>query len=343
MPEEAPPRRVAAVQAELQYQPAEIAGRWVRISAGSDSTGPGVLPCCMSAVPDRTEWLLVVVHGALRDAGHYLAHAQAAAGQDASRTLIVAPQFLADVDLRPPADGGGPDGGDPDGGTAPQPGTLYWDAEGWKGGEPALGTARLSSFAVMDALLEQLTVAGPGPGPGGASAGRPPKVVIFGNSAGGQYVNRYAAVGRGPERLAGRGIAVRFVISNPSTYLYFTEDRPGPGGSGVNRWRYGFDGAPAYVEGDGRENLRRYLARDVTIVLGREDSDGASLLLETGAAAMAQGANRYERGVSYHAYVSELARREGLEARHRLIELEGVGHSAADVMAAEPVREILFG
>ncbi len=323
MPEEAPPPRVAAVQAELQYQPAEIAGRWVRIGTVSDGTGPGVLPCCMSAVPDETERLLVVVHGALRDADHYLAHAQAAAREHASRTLIVAPQFLADVDLRAAPDGGGPDGG-----TAPQPGTLYWDAEGWKGGERALGTARLSSFTVMDRLLGQLTAAGRW------AAGRTPAVVIFGNSAGGQYVNRYAAVGRGPEHLAERGIAVRFVISNPSTYLYFTGDY---------RWRYGFDGAPAYVEGDARENLRRYLARDVTIVLGREDRDGAALLLETGAAAMAQGANRYERGIRYHAYVSELARGDGLESRHRLIRLDGVGHAAADVMAAEPVRDILFG
>ncbi|HEY1917378.1 MAG TPA: hypothetical protein VGH27_17570, partial [Streptosporangiaceae bacterium] len=105
----------------------------------------------------------------------------------------------------------------------------------------------------------------------------------------------------------------------------------------------GFDDAPDYVRGGADENLRRYLARDVTIVLGREDRDGASLLLETGAAAMAQGANRYDRGVSYHAYIAGLARAQGLEPRHRLIRLDGVGHAAADVMAAGPVREILFG
>jgi hypothetical protein len=325
---EAPHRgRVVAVQADVQYQPAEVAGQCVRITVGQE---PAALPWCTSPgepVPDGAGRLLVVVHGALRDAGNYLRHAQAAAGPEpASSTLIVAPQFLADVDL------GGRAG--------PWPGTLYWDAEGWKGGEQSLGTPGVSSFAVMDALLEQLTAAGPGPA--GASARRPPEVVIFGNSAGGQYVNRYAAVGRGPGRLAGRGIAVRFVISNPSTYLYFTADRPGPGGADVNRWRYGFDGAPGYVQGSAAENLRRYLDRDVTIVLGREDSDGASLLLETGPAAMAQGANRYERGVRYHAYVSELAAAEGLEARHQLIELEGVGHSAAGVMAAEPVRDLLF-
>jgi hypothetical protein len=84
---------VVAVQAEVQYQPAQIAERRVRI-------GTAVLPCGLSAVLDERERLLVVVHGALRDAGNYLAQAQAAAREHASRTLIVAPQFLADVDLR---------------------------------------------------------------------------------------------------------------------------------------------------------------------------------------------------------------------------------------------------
>jgi hypothetical protein len=345
MPEET--GRVVAVQAEVQYQPAEIARQSVRIGPEPEGRegpeGPetpeepessAVLPWYTSptpgeTLPDGTGRLLVVVHGALRDAGRYLEHAQAAAREHASRSLIVAPQFLADVDLR-----GGPE---------PWPGTLYWDAEGWKGGEQALGTACLSSFTVMDRLLGQLTTADSWP------SGRPPAVVVYGNSAGGQYVNRYAAVGRGPDRLAARGVAVRFVLSNPSTYLYFTADQSaavggrGRGDGGEYRWRYGFDGAPAYVEGDARENLRRYLGRDVTIVLGRDDSDGASLLLETHAAAMAQGANRYDRGIRYHAYITRLAREEGLEPRHQLIECDGVGHAAADVMAAEPVRDILFG
>lgn len=190
----------------------------------------------------------------------------------------MAPQFLADVDLK--------------GRKEPWPGTLFWDAEGWKGGERALGSARLSSFTAMDRLLEQLT------GPERLPGDRKPAVVIFGNSAGGQYVNRYAAVGRGPALLAGHGIDVRFVISNPSTYLYFTKDRP-------------------------------------------------EKVAGTSAAAMAQGANRYERGINYRKYIGELARDHALgdevESRHRLIELDGVGHSAGDVMAAGQTRKIIFG
>jgi hypothetical protein len=173
-------------------------------------------------------------------------------------------------------------------------------------------------------------------------------VVVFGNSAGGQFVNRYAAVGRGPDALADGGLRVRFVISNPSTYLYFGRERPVavPDGAHVNGWRYGFDGAPGYVDaspGSARRSLERYLGRDVTIVLGELDHDGASLLLEVSPAAMAQGANRFDRGVRYHQHVRGLARAAGLDAGHRLITLPGVGHTAGDVLAAEPVREIVFG
>src|SRR5262249_33386523 len=145
------------------------------------------------------ERLLVVVHGALRDSDRYLANAQAAAGDLGHSTLIVAPQFLADVDLA--------------GRTSGPDGTLHWQGGG--GGRPGWGPEPISSFAAMDCLLRQL--AQPREPPGGVA----PMVVIFGNSAGGQYVNRYAAVGRAPDALAERGIKVRFIIANPSTYLSF--------------------------------------------------------------------------------------------------------------------------
>lgn len=54
------------------------------------------------------ERLLVVVPGALRNSDLYVAHAQAA-GADQTSTLIVAPQFLGDVDVpRPPGPAANP-------------------------------------------------------------------------------------------------------------------------------------------------------------------------------------------------------------------------------------------
>ena len=317
-----------AVQNEEQYRSTKtIADQYFLVQ--SDDGEVGVLPCHASLRLDLPgpdiERLLVVVHGALRDSDRYFEHAWMAAKDDGSSTLVVAPQFLAGVDLGPQA-------------TVPH-NTLYWDVEGWKGGERALGPVPISSFTAMDCLLRQLT------GPGWRRDGKKPTVVIIGNSAGGQYVNRYAAVGRAPDELARAGISVRFIIANPSTYLYFDRERPVAvrDETSINRWRYGFDFPPDYVDTTPQESLRRYLERDVTIVLGSEDRDGASLLLEVSAAAMAQGANRLERGIYYDKHIRGLARAAGLAARHRTIKLAGVGHAAEDVLAAPETRAIMFG
>jgi hypothetical protein len=316
-----------AVQAEIQYQSATtVADQYVSVRGDG---GEGLLPChasrCLDAPVPGIERLLVVVHGALRDSDRYFAHADAAAGDVSPSTLIVAPQFLADVDLGALA--------------AAPPGTLHWGVEGWKGGEPALDPAPISSFTAMDCLLQQLTAAG------WLRDSKRPAVVIIGNSAGGQYVNRYAAVGRAPDALAEHGISVRFIIANPSTYLYFDEKRPVtvPDVAGVNRWRYGFEDTPAYVDSTPQQSLRRYLMRDVSIVLGSEDRDDAALLLEVSAAAMAQGANRLERGKNYGEYIDRLAQASGMAASHQVIELNGVGHAANDVLAAPETRKIMFG
>ncbi len=315
MTEAAGPGDAFAIGDDTQYQPVAATGD-LRVPV-SGPEGTGLLACHASGPLGRPRRgpVVIVVHGALRDSDRYLASARHAARLAASDALIVAPQFLADVDS---ADG-----------------ALYWRVEEWKGGYPALGRAPLSSFGVLDSLLARLA---PEPGPD-------PAVVVFGNSAGGQFVNRYAAVGRGPDVLAARGLRVRFVVANPSTYLYFSRERPVPvpDAAHVNDWRYGFDRAPGHVDANPGRSLERYLSRDVTIVLGELDNDGASLLLEVSPAAIAQGANRLDRGLRYDQHVRGLARAAGLPFRHRLIRLAGVGHTAADVLAAEATRRVVFG
>lgn len=94
------------------------------------------------------------------------------------------------------------------------------------------------------------------------------------------------------------------------------------------------------------ECLQGYLARDVTIVLGAEDRDPGALLLGVSPAAMAQGANRLERGLNYTQHVRTVAGQAGLAGKHephRLLQLAGVGHDAGHVLAAPQTREILFG
>jgi hypothetical protein len=319
-----------AVQNGAQYESAQtIADKNVLVRPRNG--GSGLLLCHASRPlnsphPD-VEFLIIVVHGALRNSDLYLAHAEAAsAAAEAAglSTLVVAPQFLAQVDV-------GASAGVPDD-------ALFWDVEGWKGGAPSVGDASISSFTAMDKLLSQLTKSAR------TRRGRKPAVVVIGNSAGGQYVNRYAAVGHAPDALEDQGIRVRFVIANPSTYLYFDATRPvRVRGRGINRWRYGFEEAPPYVSDTPKQSLARYVRRDVSILLGAEDQDESALLLEVNPAARAQGRNRFERGHRYHEHVETLARSVGLKHKHKLVELPGVGHDAARVLAAEQTRNILFG
>jgi hypothetical protein len=324
-----------AIHHDAEYVPIDVLGdQQVSVQPQGER---GALLCQASRplgnpYPDVTH-LLFVVHGALRNSNVYFSHAQRAAELSGvkDRTLIVAPQFLADVDATP---------------VRPLPqAAVYWDVESWKGGSPSIGPVPISSFTAMDLLLRYVVHA-TWPGIEAGIDGVEPNrtIVIAGNSAGGQFVNRYAAVGLEPRVLTRNDLVVRFLISNPSAYVYFSADRPVTvaAGAEVNRWRYGFDDPVPYVDGTAQDYLKQYLSRDVTLVLGEEDRNPADLLLGVSPPQMAQGANRFERGVNYHHHVQEMARKMGLAASSRLITLPHIGHDAGDVLAAKPTRDVLF-
>ncbi|NKZ02217.1 hypothetical protein [Actinomadura latina] len=260
--------------------------------------------------PDRRlREAVIVVHGALRNAGDYFRSIE-----KAPRRLVIAPQFLTEDDVR---------------GDEGRAGYLHWGTEDWKG-----GLGEVSSFTVMDELLRKLS-----------AFPRLRRVTIVGNSAGGQFVNRYAAVGRGPDDLA---VPVRFVVANPSTYLYFDRDRREGdafvphGDPDVDQWRYGFGGGvPDYVgtARSGDDHWGRYIGRDVVYLLGAEDADRGAALLEIHPAAEAQGGTRVERGEVYHAYLRHKAGRDV----HRLVHVPGVGHDAGQMFASRQGRAHIFG
>ena len=194
--------------------------------AVSTATGQGQLPIFLSA-----DWsapmqavirAIVVLHGTLRNADAYLRdmeQARAEAGASEQSTLLIVPQFLADPDIAA---------------HTLSPDTLRWSLEGWKDGEPATGPAPISSFDALDAVLARLADTTLFPALH--------SVVVAGHSAGAQVVQRYAIAGRGEAALTARGITVRYVIANPSSYLWFGNMRPGPLDPATcpqfDRWKY---------------------------------------------------------------------------------------------------------
>jgi pimeloyl-ACP methyl ester carboxylesterase len=256
--------------------------------------------------PEATRAVLII-HGAKRNAVDYFASGQralAAAGSGAEHTVLLVPQFLIEQDVQ--ARGLGVD-------------VMRWKEADWTGGLPATGPIHLSSFAVVDAILSHL--ADPKAYP------KLKEVVIAGHSGGAQFVQRYAVVGNGVGALEARKVAVRYVVANPSSYLYFSSDRPVSNTEAcpsLDRWKYGLEGdVPPYVTMAPDALERRYAQRDVIYLLGTADVDPRHPALDTSCAGEAQGPFRYARGTYYFRM---LQAREGANLKHRLLEVDGVAH-----------------
>lgn len=278
---------------------------------------------------------VILLHGRLRNADAYFkfAHrARAAAGRNSEDTVLLVPHFLAQADVeahRLPAS------------------TLAWDWTGWMGGGEALTPAPVSSFEVLDALLAGLADTRVFP------ALR--EVVVAGHSGGAQVAQRYAVLARGEAVLAERGVALRYVIANPSSYVYFDTLRPDADGgfsacdavrcAGFNAWKYGLEALPAYASeqpaaAEPGAFERAYLKRDVTMLLGERDCDPQHPALDRSCAAMAQGAHRLERGLAYARYIAARAPAGCTHETHRI---PGAGHDADAVFGSPAGIAALFG
>ena len=272
-------------------------------------------------LPDVTRAVLVF-HGLQRDADRYWSDARATiadAGDSARGTLLIVPQFLADQDL--PAHG------------LPSS-MLHWEADSWQGGAPADGPEPLSPFDAIDAILARLADRSLFP--------NLTRVVVAGHSAGGQVVQRYAVVGRGEDALTARGVRVRYVVANPSSYAYFTSERPLPVDAAAcpdfNRWKYGLQQLVPYAEGE-RDLETRYVRRDVVYLLGTADTDPNHSALDKSCAGEAEGPYRFARGMAYYAY---LLRRHPGDLNHHVGLVLGVGHNGGQMFGSTCGRAALF-
>ena len=296
----------------------------LRIAVGTQ----GLLPLYVSAdwtrpLPEVTRAVLVL-HGRLRNADSYFKSAktaQAAAGEVGKATLMIVPQFLANIDVEAyklPAD------------------TLRWSLEGWEGGDPAIGPQPASSFDALDAILARLADRHLFPNLS--------QVVVAGHSGGGQVVQRYAIAGKGESELAKQGVGVRYVVANPSSYAYFSAERPQPSIAascpGYNDWKYGMDSRPAYLAEPTAAALEQsYVARRVIYLLGTLDTDPDHPALDKSCMAEAQGPYRYARG---HAYAAIMQARDAGTKNHSLWDVQGVGHSGDKMLTSPCGLKALF-
>lgn len=277
--------------------------------------------------------LVIAVHGDGRNAcdyAGYIAKAAVAAGQ-AANTLVVAPRFLTSADTRSSS------------------GRLYWSSSGWKVGDRSLTSPyprawTISSYEAVDALVSDIVTSGRLPNLS--------RIVVAGHSAGGQFVNRYAA---GARWRAGGATTESFVVANPSSYLYWDEQRR-IGGQWrpltqsevsacprFDTYKYGLEGRNEYMTGRTESELMAaFASARVTYLLGALDTDPAASLLDTSCSAELQGSHRLERGQWYVERLPAVLG-QGVAQVQSMAVVPGVGHSASGMFTSAAGLAALFG
>ena len=146
----------------------------------------------------------ILVHGAGRDVTNYFRTASAAAflAGALDETIVIAPRFASrDADCR----------------DALAANEVNWPCDGnsWRAGGIAVGNGKLTSFDFADEILRKLADRQTFP--------NLKAIVVAGHSAGGQFVTRYEMANQLHEKL---GVAVTYVVANPSSYAYPDSQRP---------------------------------------------------------------------------------------------------------------------
>lgn len=245
--------------------------------------------------------LLINIHGLHRDApGAFESVIDAVHGAGQNKTtLTIAPQYFNQEDLE---------------NYRPANKFLYWRNAEWKDGRQSVtddwrgNKVAMNSYEIMDSLITYVLGSGKFP--------NIHKVIVAGHSAGGQFVQRYSAITPLPDLLP--AVRFRFIVMNPSSYMYLDERRPTYNGNfavpdttgcgGYNRYPKGLEQLSDYALAIGADRIHtNMLTRDIVILLGGDDTDDADKDLDVTCAAELQGSERLARGLNFFNYLSSFA------------------------------------
>jgi hypothetical protein len=283
--------------------------------------------------------ILIVIHGSDPISDSYLKRAQKAATPIAGqtkRTLIIAPQFLQEKHVKE---------------FSCSDNLLYWRVSPYWGDEGAYckqhGDMSISPFSILDALIKKVAKKILFP--------ELKSIVVFGHSGGGQMVNRYAAISPAEDiYVKPLNISMRYVVSSPSSYLYFNEKRwvqgtryefavPNDKCEEFNDYGFGLSNLYRYHKDNGSAEamLERYPARNVVYLIGEKDISTTDPSLSKTCGSMLQGKQRMERGQVYYAYLKDCFGSQ-ITKTHSFAVVPESEHNSATIMDSTPGRKYLF-
>ena len=300
----------------------------------------------LDARNDSVRRALIMVHGTNRNADHYFSTAVAAtflAGA-LDDSVVISPRIASAA------------GNCHDMLAANE---VSWSCTGdsWRSGGSAASHPELTSFDFVDQILKKLATKNVFP--------NLRAIVVAGHSAGGQFVARYQMANRVHDRL---GVAVTYVVANPSSYAWPDSTRPQPVDDAApdsakgawetekvhtsfsygpfdasacatyNRWPAGLaERSGGYTAKISDDQLKQQLvSRPTTFLFGQVDTLPLGGF-DSSCPAMAQGATRRARGEAYVKYVNET-----LGAKHAVQIVSECGHNARCVYTTDAVLPVIF-
>jgi hypothetical protein len=274
------------------------------------------------ANPDITR-AIIVIHGSSRNAADYFQAIQSALpssldpARDWSRkTIVIAPHFQEKHHARQ--------------------GESWWKGD-WSAGGDSGG---LSSYTVVDALVTRLR---------SLLFPNLKWIVITGHSAGGQFVQRYAAFTAIDQQPLPNAALVKFVPANPSSYVYLNEYRfdesrqawvipHGKKSKDYNDYKYGLASLDDYAADRGPSWARHHLPKQWIEVLAGTDDIVANDSFDDSKEAMWQGDSRYERALLYDAFMDRFYPRN----RFSVTPIPNAGHDHRQIYASSEAAQALF-
>ncbi len=255
-------------------------------------------------------------------------------------TLVIAPQFLREKHV----------------GDSTDSNLLFWKSSPFWGSSVSTTKSadkdlRISAYSILTQIISDICSKKTFP--------NVQKLTILGHSAGGQLVNRFAA-GNTVEFDVVRpaGIRCRYVVMNPSSYLYFSAKRSVNGSvrnfsipppeviekyPGYNNYGYGLDKLYSYHRKEGltAEKIRQmYPQRNVVYLLGEKDRYADSSM-SVHPHAILEGKNRLERGRIYYGHlIDEFG--PAIKNTQRMVIIPKVGHSGRKMILSKRGRRFIL-